>query len=472
MSVISAAIIAGATAGVTGVASKAVSDLYDALKKLVQNSHSDVEFTEIEENPKSEETRKNLTKSVDLHSLEERPEFKDAAEKLIRKILDERVPIDSGALMIFKELKAKKGIILEDIDLDRRLIEAEKVETEGEFRASGIRDKRSASSVDQPAIKINELKSDSVKFILNTIYSIPRGVRIAIFALLAVGVVVLLFNLITGYVEDASKREKFNTKAKEIETSDFMSSVNYVLSVIPNNIRRTRDNDHWSRFSYSWGKHIGQLEESFKEVSDGLADDTMRAGTGADWVCGQTKNILESHYSILGRVGQITGIGINESNASGSILSVFGPEVRVPRAPKMEYIQTAICNGNLEQIKNPPDTRSEQEKDQDKMKSIDAFIAELEQLKSADPDAVLEAAQVDFLNTYISYLVSRGMRRADAIGEGKQALREVMSGGGYNYQIRGMNDIIDRIRQAERLKVRDIEAEIAALEFERQKLEK
>ncbi|MBL3703207.1 hypothetical protein GI582_10950 [Sulfitobacter sp. BDSS02] len=50
------------------------------------------------------------------------------------------------------------------------------------------------------------------------------------------------------------------------------------------------------------------------------------------------------------------------------------------------------------------------------------------------------------------------------------ALQEVLDGGGYHYEIPGMNDIVDRISFITRLANRDLDAELATLEQRLQEL--
>ncbi len=460
MSLVSTAIIAGATAGLSDVAKGAIQDLYKALKSLVLAKTSDVKFDEIDADPENAENRNEIARKLDPFDLENDPEIRLAAEKLIKKVLSESVPLDKGALISIKELKADKGVFLEDIDLDRRLFEAEKVETKGEFRAKTIRAGTEKKTIDEPAIKIGHLEAGVANFIQNTIFAIPKTARIVIVGIFACVVAIFFMIAVSNYFTNARKQEKFDEAVKGIPTSDYQSSVNYVLSVIPGSVRRTRDSDHWKRFSYSWNKHISRLENSLEPIAKGLADGTMRRGKNAEWLCEQIQNLLSSHYSTYRRVSGITGIGLNESGGDSSFIEVFGPVVSVPKPNNMEYIYASVCDGNLNNIKNPPDTRTDQEKVADRIANLEAFLSELEELKSINIEEELERAKVAFLNKYAGYLVSQGMWKSDAIQEAKQELRQVMSGGGANYFISGMNDIFDRIRYYQNLSQRDLDAEI------------
>ena len=135
MSIVTTAIIAGASAGLSGVAKTAIEDLYNGLKSLIMAKERDIDFAKLESNPADEVEQKSFSNSVKDYGLEDDPLIVSAAERLIQKIVSEKVPLNKGALISIKELSAREGIVLEDIDLDSRLLEAEVAETDGQFRA-------------------------------------------------------------------------------------------------------------------------------------------------------------------------------------------------------------------------------------------------------------------------------------------------------------------------------------------------
>ena len=203
------------------------------------------------------------------------------------------------------------------------MLEAEVAETDGQFRVSGVRAGSENKGVDEPSIKINELNANEANFVLKTIYSIPRKIRLAILGILAVSAAILAITLISSNQENTSKKEFFDENAKDVRTSEYMSSVNYVLSTIPNNVISTRSADHWQRFSYSWNKHIDRIESAYRPIARGLSDDSMRKGENSDWVCTQLTNILSSHYEVYRGVSRINGISLSGSSSSANVLSTF-----------------------------------------------------------------------------------------------------------------------------------------------------
>ena len=477
MSIVSVAIIAGATAGLSSVASQVVLDLYKALKSLIVNTAADFDFTDIEKTPSDKAAQQRIIQSIRAANLDEQRNLIGVAEELLNKVLEEQIQLDSNALIMIKELRTKRDIVIEDIELDRRLLEAEKVtSTDGGFRVAGIRDRSSQENTSGPAVAIGNLKAKSAWISVSTIYSMPKRIKLTILGILLGIISIIVIISIFEYMDDVKKRDNFDASIEDSmrsnNGSDYKSSVNYMLTTIPNAIRRTRDHGHWTKFSYSWNKHINRIEEFYHDIFNGLSEDSMRRGDQGEWVCNQIGAILASHFSIYRKVSDIPGIGIDQTAGDTSVLAVFGPVVNVPSSTRMQYIFGEICEAQLSNIIDPPDTRSNQEKRADEIATIDALIAELEKMKSINIAQQIEETKIDFVNTYASYLVGKGMWRADALDEARRELHTVLAGGGYNYLISGMNDIVDRLRHLEQVRRRDLDGEIEVLIAEKQKLEK
>ena len=83
MSIVTTAIIAGASAGLSGVAKTAIEDLYNGLKSLIMAKERDIDFAKLESNPADEVEQKSFSNSVKDYGLEDDPLIVSAAERLI-----------------------------------------------------------------------------------------------------------------------------------------------------------------------------------------------------------------------------------------------------------------------------------------------------------------------------------------------------------------------------------------------------
>lgn len=144
------------------------------------------------------------------------------------------------------------------------------------------------------------------------------------------------------------KTDKFDASYKrswDRMGSEFMSSSNYILSVIPQNIYQTDDSDHWQNFSYSWNKHIGRMQDFYDELAKCLEEKTCAPGKTAEKACRLAVAQYESHESILKRVEGIIGITIDYTGGNAPLRDVFGPTVSVPNARNLQVVYELACQG-------------------------------------------------------------------------------------------------------------------------------
>ncbi|KGJ03285.1 hypothetical protein SAMN04487972_12017 [Paracoccus halophilus] len=478
MSVVTTAIIAGATAALTDVANDAISVLYAKLKSLIKDVADDFRFEEIENSPNDASAREAVEEHVSQSGIDNSEEIKSLAEELVREALAENSGLSRAALVDIRELAVRDDIVFENMNLDGPVIRGEKWESrEGGFRFEGSTDRRDETPAEKgqsPTVSVGSITAKESNIITSIFYSIPKKIRLVILSILAVVVLIFSFQIIMKTIDDRNRRESFDnafrTALSSNEGSEYSSSVNYALNTIPNAIRRTRDSDHWNRFNYSWNKHIDRIERFYSEISSGLANGSMLPGDEKESVCNQVTNILGSHYDIRRRIETVVGIGITEGGADGGVLHALGPVINVPDTSNLENVYAKGCDGILSTLKNPPDTRTEEEKKADEIATLEAFIEETSALKALDLEAEASRTIDQFIGTYAGFLINRGMYGPDARAEARVALQEVLDGGGYHYEIPGMNDIVDRISFIRRLANRDLDSELAALEQRLQEL--
>ena len=149
------------------------------------------------------------------------------------------------------------------------------------------------------------------------------------------------------FFEWEQKRDKFDTAYQRVwdgMDSQFMSSHNFLLNVIPNNIYQTTDPQHWMRVSYSWNKHMEHIETFYAELARCLEEEECLPGKKKDRVCGHAKAEFQAHQSILTKVKNISGINIDFTGGNSPFGNVFGPSVSVPTGRNLEIVVERACS--------------------------------------------------------------------------------------------------------------------------------
>ncbi|GAJ95594.1 hypothetical protein [Rhizobium rhizogenes] len=462
MSVVVAAIIAGATAGITKVGGEIVSDLYKALKGKIAEV-AQLDLSSIEEQPEDTHERMALEGEVKGAKLDTVAAVIEAANRVIEATIKQKVPMDDSWLVDVETLVAKKDIIFRDMDTEALLLKARSVRTNGQFVVEGIKQGRSRQKA-EPLLQVGHLQANSVSVLQTIINAVPNWLKIVI----VVGVSVLIVKF--GY-DYFSRRAAFDAAVERVfsqQGDGYMSSVNSMLN-LQASIRNTRDNGFWTPLTAQWSKHIGRLEGFFEPIATGLTTGTMSPAGSAQRICPAVENVLKAHYGMLASISKVPGISVNFSAGTGtSELSIFGPVVSIPSTREIEVVYVQACDGDLETIKNPPDLRTAQEKRHDTIGAIDEQIEELRRLKQTDITAAREKARSDFVSAVARSYIRMGMYRVDAIDKAEQEYDEVYNGSGsFNYLEPGINDAVDRIKQIKSLASRDFDGEIKALEAQK-----
>lgn len=458
MSVIAAAIIAGATAGLTKVGGEIVSDLYKTLKAQLTQVVN-VDLTRIEAEPGDRSARDVLETQLRSAKLDDAALI-NTAERLIEACLQRGVAMDKEWLVDIEKLVAKKDIVFRDIDTTALLLRSQSVKTDGEFRVEGIKHHSSKRDKVGALIEVAHLQANSVRIFHSILNAVPTWLKIVIAGILFLLVVKFCYDYMT-------KRAAFDAAVERVFTqngSGYMSSVNSMAN-LQSAIRNTRDNGFWNPFTEQWNKHIDRLETVVEPIASGLTTGVMWSTGNSERICPAIESVLKNHYAILSRLSQVPGISVNFSAGTGATeLSMFGPAVVVPSTRELEVVLTKACGGNVETIRNPPDLRTAEEKRRDAILAIDEQIAELQTLKKADVTDAREKARSDFISKVAGYYIGMGMFPADAKGRAEQEYDEVYEGSGFNYQIPGVNDAIDRIHEVKAMETRDFDGEVEALE--------
>lgn len=273
--------------------------------------------------------------------------------------------------------------------------------------------------------------------------------------------------IVDPILEERSKRRIFDSLVSSVleeNQSEFTSSTNIILSVLPSNVLNTRDNQHWRAFSRNWSKHTARLDTIYKPLSDALAEERVIPGKSGDKVCDHIKKILTTNIQMEHNIDQIVGLSLSYTETESPQLSVFGPVIRIPRTPNMKKIHDATCEEELLPPVADADNRSEKSKLIEELNVIQEEIAMLNRLRNIDYTQQVQIHYREFITTYAGFLSSKGMLQSDAESEARLELEGFIEAGGsgYSYEIRGMNDIVDQIHQAHANIDRDFQAEINA----------
>jgi hypothetical protein len=138
------ALSAGALAAAKDVATSAVKDAYQGLKKLVTDryQHAAPAVAAVEAHPDSEQKQKDLAVQLSAAAPAPDPEqIKAMTQKLLQAIEDLRreAPAQTEAMFDFKKLRAAKNFELSDIEFSGTILRADEANFEGDFKATGLR---------------------------------------------------------------------------------------------------------------------------------------------------------------------------------------------------------------------------------------------------------------------------------------------------------------------------------------------
>lgn len=464
MSTIGAAAVAGATAARLPDASTNVAAiLYGELKRQTAGIAA-VNFSALEQSLSDQGALASLETAIAAAKLNDDKNLIDLASKLIESAVRQKIKIGNHWLVEIDTLSSGGNITFSDTTTDA-LLKSELVEAKGNFSVTNTATTRK-NGRGLPFIHIGDFKGGDFSVVQKVFNQVPLWFKIGGTAVL----VIMVGWSVLGYMQ---KRAAFDTAIAQMFAAhgdDYMSSVNMVLN-LDGAVRSTRDAGFWNGLNHQWNTHVERIQSILAPVWAGLSDGSMVATGSADRICPGLKNVIRVNYGVLTAAKQVTGIGLNYSApGNDNIIAMFGPSVTVPSTGVLEDVYSRACASDIEMLKNPPDTRTAEEKRQDKLKDIDQQLNELQALKATDIESATRDARDNFLSILVGYYAGQGMYRADAIAQAEKEYDDTLTGVGLNYEIPGMNDAVDQIRFVEQLKTRDLDAEINALEDQRAKV--
>lgn len=160
-----------------------------------------------------------------------------------------------------------------------------------------------------------------------------------------IGFIIQISDISQASRQKMNKFDAAYTRSWDRMGSEFMSSSNYILNVIPQNVFQTDDSHHWQRFSSSWNKHIGRMQDFYDELAKCLEEKECAPGETAEKACGLAVAQYESHQEILKKVKGIIGINIDYTGGNAPLRDVFGPTVSVPNSRNLEVVYELACQG-------------------------------------------------------------------------------------------------------------------------------
>jgi hypothetical protein len=148
---------------------------------------------------------------------------------------------------------------------------------------------------------------------------------------------------------DLEKTRKFDAVYREAWSrmgSEFMSSHNYLLTVIPQFIAEISDQRRpdWERVSYSWNKHGSRINSFYQELARCLDDGTCKSGDETSRACESAVAEMRAHRKIHQMLEGVQGINLDYTGGNTSFGGAFGPSVSVPNMRSLELVVAKACD--------------------------------------------------------------------------------------------------------------------------------
>lgn len=152
----------------------------------------------------------------------------------------------------------------------------------------------------------------------------PWWIQVGAFAIFLI-VLMVLYSLVDTYF---IKRNNFISAVSSgiaKNRSQFMSSVNVMMTTLPQNIIPENGPRQWSAVSRLWVRAGNTFEEAYDAGAKCLTAGTCIAGGAAEDLCRQALQLAMAYESNLNQLRQIDGITINM--APGNAMAPFGENV-------------------------------------------------------------------------------------------------------------------------------------------------
>ncbi len=134
-----AAVAAGAAAGLTGTAERAVTDAYQALKRLITGRYRSVDVEVVERQPQSTARRAVLVEELAQAGAGDDEELLTAAGQVLVAVQHHAPQVAETVGVRLREIRAGQLEITDVTAATGAGVIAENISVEGSFRISGIR---------------------------------------------------------------------------------------------------------------------------------------------------------------------------------------------------------------------------------------------------------------------------------------------------------------------------------------------
>jgi hypothetical protein len=141
VTLIVAALAAGAAAGLKPVAAEAVRDAYRGIKRLITDHYPGVAIEELEKLPASDAKKESLTVDLERAGASRDSELLAAAEALIAAVKEHDAEAAAAVGVRLDDIEAA-FLRIHDVEAEGTGVEASRVRTEGGIDISGVRSRQ------------------------------------------------------------------------------------------------------------------------------------------------------------------------------------------------------------------------------------------------------------------------------------------------------------------------------------------
>ncbi|WP_331375601.1 hypothetical protein [Sinorhizobium chiapasense] len=145
-------------------------------------------------------------------------------------------------------------------------------------------------------------------------------------------------------------RENFDAiynQAMRTGGSQFQSSHNRLLE-LPQHIRQSNDGRKWADLSNSFSKHVENIQEFYKPISECLSAGTCWPRELHGEFCRVAAAEALSVEEITRRLQLVLGININLTNDADAFGGAFGPSFTIPRLDSLKTIADGPCRTEVD----------------------------------------------------------------------------------------------------------------------------
>lgn len=150
ISVIVAALAAGAAAGVKPTAEQAIKDAYAGLKGFIQRKWGQVNVSQLEANPASEARRTVVKEDLAQAEAGTDRELLALADKVLEVVAQHAPEIAKSIGVRLEDIKSGGALRIRDVAATDVAVDVKKADIHGDIDISGVRAGRSGDSLNPP----------------------------------------------------------------------------------------------------------------------------------------------------------------------------------------------------------------------------------------------------------------------------------------------------------------------------------